>query len=290
MCLRRTVVVATALLTVAACSGSGNGTGTSRQRSSMVTVAAMPGPAPTVPAPPGGPQTIAVDGGTVTLQSASFSIQRVHIEEDAEGEGAGEHQGGEQQGGEQQGGEHQSGEHQSGGQQGGGQQGGGQQGGGQQGGGQGQVQEDVVIEGPFAIDIASGGAVLQSVAVFPGTFRRAELEPHLEAQPPFDGDSIVIQGQFQPTGGGAAIPFTLQSHLVRELEVPIANGGVTVASNTTVAFTVTFDLAAMFAHLDLHSAVVEGGAIAIDDSHNAAVLASFEHHLEDALEGCEGHH
>jgi len=268
MCLHRTVAVATALLTVAACSGSGGKTG--RQRSSMVTVAAMPGPAPTVP-PPGGPQTIAVVGGTVALQSASFSIQRVHIEEDAEGEGTGEHQGGgEQQGGEQQGGEH--------------------QGGGQQGGGQGQEQEDVVIEGPFAIDIASGGAVLQSVAVFPGTFRRAELEPHLEAQPPFDGDSIVIQGQFQPTGGGAAIPFTLQSHLVRELEVPIANGGVTVASNTTVAFTVTFDLAAMFAHLDLHSAVVESGAIAIDDSHNAAVLAAFEHHLEDALEGCEGHH
>ena len=277
MTVRRTVVVAVLsasvlAFTVAACSGSGGKTG--RQRSSMVTVAAMPGPAPTVPAPPSG--TIAVIGGTVTLQSASFSIQRVHIEEEMETEGEhGEHQGGEEQGGEEQGGGHHEGnEHE----------------GGEHGNENENDEEDVVLEGPFAIDIASGGAVLQSAAVFPGTFRRAEIELHLEGGTPFDGDSIEIQGQFQPTGGGGAVPFTLRSHLVRELEVPIANGSVTVASNSTVSFTVTFDLAAMFAHLDLHSAVVEGGAIAIDDSHNTAMLAAFEHDLEEALEGCEGHH
>jgi hypothetical protein len=273
MTVRQTVVVAVlsaAVLSVAVAACSGSGSGTSAQHSTMVTVAAMPGPATPAPAPPGGAQTIPVVGGTVALQSASFSIQRVRMDEETQAP-SGEHQGG---GGENQGGEHS-----------------GQGDGGHEGQGDNEHEDEVevVIEGPFAIDIASGGAVLTTVVVSPGTFRRAQLELHLEAAAPFDGDSIVIQGQFQPTGG-SAIPFTLRSRLLRELEVPIANGGVTVANNAEVAFTVTFDLAAMFAHLDLHGAVVESGAIAIDDSHNATVLAAFEHNLDEALEGCEGHH
>jgi hypothetical protein len=261
MTVQKSVVVAVLSLAAAACSGSGKATG--RQRTSMVTVAAAPGPAP-----PGGAQIVVV-GGTVTLQSASFSIEHVRIDEETDGQG--EHQGGEHQGGQGNGGQASGGNE-------------------NEGGANGTGNEDeVVLDGPFAIDIASGSAVLQAVAVFPGTFRRAQFDLHLETQTPFDGDSIVIQGQFQPTSGGA-IPFTLRSHLARGLEVPIANGGITVANNAEVTFTVTFDLAAMFAHLDLHSAVVESGAIAIDGSHNATLLAAFEHDLEDALEGCEGHH
>jgi hypothetical protein len=210
---------------------------------------------------------IPVGGGELSLQSALFSVGRVHIEENT-GEEGGEKGGGEKNG---EGGEGEGGKGE----------------GGKGEGGEGENEDDIDIDGPFAIDIATGGAVLQSVAVFPGTFRKVELTLHLETQAPFNGDSIVVSGQFQPSVG-AAIPFTLRSHVVLdEMEVPIANGGVTVSSNTQVAFALTFDLAAMFAGMDMQSAVVEGGEITVDATHNTALLAIFEDNLRNSIEAEE---
>jgi hypothetical protein len=50
-----------------------------------------------------------------------------------------------------------------------------------------------------------------------------------------------------------------------------------------VAFALTFDLAAMFAGMDMLSAVVEGGEIAIDATHNTALLTTFESNLRNSI-------
>jgi hypothetical protein len=146
--------------------------------------------------------------------------------------------------------------------------------------------DEVELPGPFAFDLASGPFVLDQVSVFPGTFDRVDFRYLPTDDAPFAGASIVLEGDFVTDQGRT--PFTLRSALFGRSRVAIAGGGITVTENAVVPVELAFDLAAMVGGLDVASAVVDGGEIRIDATHNPALLAAFEAGL--AARGCVGAH
>src|SRR6185436_8484670 len=89
--------------------------------------------------------------------------------------------------------------------------------------------EDIILTGPFVIDIATGGAVLGSAAVYPGTFAKADLAFQLTSEPPLSGDSIYVTGTYY-AGSSAGVPVTLASRFNQSIQVALAAGGITVAA------------------------------------------------------------
>lgn len=140
---------------------------------------------------------------------------------------------------------------------------------------------DVTVTGPFALEIAQGEAFVESVAVYPGTFKQLTASFNVGAQPPFDGSSIIIQGSYTPQGG-SAIPVNLLSAYNQETECLIAGGGITAPRDTTVALVAVFDLVGWFTDVDFASAQVSNGQILVDSTHNSGLLTAFESNLENS--------
>ncbi len=143
--------------------------------------------------------------------------------------------------------------------------------------------DEIEVKGPFTIDISNGEAFIDSVTVFPGTFKKVELNFALNTSSPFDGKSIVMRGDFTPTNG-AAVPFTLMSGFKSEIIIGLAGDGIIVSENTTVPVMVTFDLAGFFDNVDFGNAEVVNGQIVIDTTNNSALLAAFEANLFQHVE------
>lgn len=245
-------VVAASLLV--ACSGgsAGRAAATTPTRSSHLTIAAVPmGGAVTATA-------ITLPSGSLDLETALISLDRVAI--DAHTSGSSEQEG--EQGGPDDGGGHRGGAGEP----------------------HGSDQDHIVLSGPFTVDIASGGAVLGSASVYPGTFTSADLFFLLSTAAPLSGDSIYVRGTYHPATG-ADVPVTLASKFDGRVDVALANGGIVVTANTVVPIELSFDLAALFGSLDLASATVEGGEILIDDTHNIALSTAFEANLGGSV-GC----
>ena len=144
-----------------------------------------------------------------------------------------------------------------------------------------QEHPDIVVAGPFPLQIAGGETFIDTVAIYPGTFKQLTASFGIATQPPFNGNSIVIKGTYTPSGG-SGIPVILQSVYDQETECLIAGGGITVPRDTTVALDAAFDVAAWFTDVDLAQAVVTNGQILIDSSHNTDLLAAFEANLENS--------
>lgn len=149
-----------------------------------------------------------------------------------------------------------------------------------------ELADEVELPGPFSFELIGGGAVLDQVSVFPGTFDRVDLRYVLADEAPFAGASIVIEGVFVTDDGST--PFVLRSAFVGRTHVPIAGGGIVVTENSVVPVELGFDLAAMLGSLDFASAVVDGGEILVDATHNPALLAAFEAGL--SVRPCVGAH
>jgi len=142
---------------------------------------------------------------------------------------------------------------------------------------------DIIITGPFSIDISSNEVFLDSVAAYPGTFKKVNFTLIPNTSPPFNGKTIIINGEFVPTNG-AAIAVTIKSEFAKEIQTRIAGGGITVADNSIVPVVVTFDLAGMFNNVDFGSAQVKNGEIIVDNVSNAALLTVFETNLTKYVE------
>ncbi len=159
-----------------------------------------------------------------------------------------------------------------------------------QGDGGSQVEgTDVTSPGPYSIDISSGSASLGSFLVHAGTFKKVDFQLTPNAADPYLGKTIVISGVYTPTSG-AAVPFTLKSGLASQMQLPLANGGITVAADSTVSVDIVIDLHGLFNGLDFSTAVVTNGQILIDSQNNAALLSAFETNLHRYIdaEGTEG--
>ncbi len=135
--------------------------------------------------------------------------------------------------------------------------------------------EDILLAGPFTLDISAGEAVIDQVDVYPGTFKKVDFTFQLNTNTPFNGHSIAITGNYTASDG-TIIPVVLYSDFAKQVQLPLANGGVTVPSNSSVAITIVFDLNKWFGNLDLTGATVTDGKIVIDSQNNPSLLAAFE--------------
>jgi hypothetical protein len=192
---------------------------------------------------------IPVTGGVLNLSTSIVNIGNMRIEENSgnDGEQVGENGGG-----------------------------GGNEGGGEnEGGGSESDSSDVYLTGPFGLDISSGLASIGQVNVYPGTFKKVNFSFQTSSVAGFDGNSIVITGQYANTSG-VSIPFTIKSVYSQRIQSPIANGGVTVASNSSVDISIVFDLTAWLSNLDFANAQITNGSILINANTNVNLLTAFE--------------
>lgn len=200
--------------------------------------------------------SIPIPGGSLDINTAMVNVSKIQIEENSgnDVEQGGEHNGGEQGGAdnEVEGPDNEKGAP--------------------------EAEQDIIVNGPFALDISNGEAAIQSVDIYPGTFKKVDLTFSINTSSPFNGKTIVINGTFTPNGGSAT-PFSLKSEFSKEVQMPIAGGGITVPANATIAVTVTFNLAGWFDKVDLTSAQISNGEILIDSANNTALLSAFETNL-----------
>ena len=192
---------------------------------------------------------VPLQGGSLDIQSALFSVEKLRIEENSgfEGEQEGEHQDSENDNNDE------------------------------------QEAADIVVTGTFSLDITKGETFIDSVAVYPGTFKNVDLKFMMSAASPFDNKTIVIKGDFTPING-SDIPFTLKSEYLKEIQIRITGDGITVQENTIIPIVVTFDLAGFFKDLDFGNAQVVNGEILVDSTDNTGLLTAFENNLSNYVE------
>ncbi|MEQ8415820.1 MAG: hypothetical protein RIE86_11825 [Imperialibacter sp.] len=140
---------------------------------------------------------------------------------------------------------------------------------------EGAEAEDIVLPGPFLLDLASGSASIEQVAVYPGTFKKIDFTFSPSSSADFGGSSIVIAGDYT-MADGSVVSVLLQSDFDQQIQLPLANGGVTVANNSSVDLSVTLDANGLLSTVDLASAMIVGGTITINKANNADLLAQFE--------------
>lgn len=146
---------------------------------------------------------------------------------------------------------------------------------------------DVTISGPFSVDMSSGTASIGSFNVYPGTFKKVDFQLVSNSADPYFGKTIVISGTYS-ANGGTAIPFALKSGVSSQLQLPLANGGISVTANSTVSINIIIDLPGLFNNLDFSSAKVANGEILIDAQNNSALLSAFENNLTKYVDAEKG--
>jgi len=205
---------------------------------------------------------IPLTGGTLLVQTAWINIADLRIEENSgfDGEQNGEYNSGDQSENETEDSNEESGGFED-----------------------GLEAPDITAAGPFGLDISEGQAPVGSFEVYPGTFKKVDFTFQPNANDPFFGSTIVIDGEFT-TDQGTVIPFTLKSEFSQTIQTPLVNGGIVVAADSTVEINVVFDLAGWFLNLDLASAQTTNGQILIDAVNNPTLLAAFEANLAHSVD------
>jgi hypothetical protein len=148
-----------------------------------------------------------------------------------------------------------------------------------------EEDDEIRLPGPFVFDLVAPQTVIEEVPVVPGTFDRVELRFRPTSEQPFLGASIFLRGVF--VNGAQSTPFTLRSDFDGKMDVPIANGGITVTENSVVPIELKFDLIALLEDLDFANADVVNGEITIDSTHNVVLLFFFEAGLGGCVCVCE---
>ncbi len=142
---------------------------------------------------------------------------------------------------------------------------------------------DLTLNGPFNFDVATGSVTIGNFDVYPGTFKQVDLYFLTENNPLFNGNSIVINGNFT-NENGTEIPFALKSKFSKSFQTFIAGNGITVNQNSTVPITITFDFNKIFANMSFNGASITNGTILIDETNNYTLLQTFENNLNNSVE------
>ncbi|MCA2004362.1 MAG: hypothetical protein LDL01_01080 [Ignavibacterium sp.] len=142
---------------------------------------------------------------------------------------------------------------------------------------------DIVLNGPLSFDIALGSVELGNVDVYAGTFKKVDLNFSQTSTAPFNNHSIIVTGNYKKSNG-ENVPFTIKSKFSKTYETLIANGGITVNTNSTVPVTIIFNFDNIFKNIDLSNAVVSNGTIIIDEQNNSNLLQVFENNLNNSVE------
>lgn len=143
--------------------------------------------------------------------------------------------------------------------------------------------EDVLLAGPFSLDITNGAAMLGVVDVYPGTFKKVDFYFQTNSSEPYDGSSILIGGNYIPNEG-STIPFLIKSAFIQQVQLPLAGSGVTVIANSNASIYIVFNVNAWVSGIEFASATIVNDVIIIDKNSNAALLSIFETNLANFID------
>jgi len=135
-------------------------------------------------------------------------------------------------------------------------------------------QDDILLAGPYVLEIIDSNATIGEVDVYPGTFKKVDFTFLVNDGPEFNGNSIMLKGNYT-TADGTIIPVTVKSAFDQQVQLQLADGGVTIASNNLVTLSVVLDAQTWMESIDLSTAILKGGEILIDNVNNQKLLAQF---------------
>jgi hypothetical protein len=144
-------------------------------------------------------------------------------------------------------------------------------------------KDDVILPGPYMLDLVNGMLTIDQAAVYPGTFKKVDFAFNISNEISFGGNSIVVTGSYQKPDG-TSVPVTLRSDFIQTVQLPIAGGGITVTANSTVTLTIVLDIPAWINNIDLSDAILTNNEITIDKTVNADLLKLFEANLASSIE------
>ncbi len=182
--------------------------------------------------------------GNITLQAATVEIQNLQIEENS-GE---DHQDGDQSGNDGNNDKENNSKSESG------------------------DAGDLLLAGPYVLDILNGSASVDQVIVQPGTYKKVDFD--FFAGPENNNQSIVLTGIFT-TLSGVEIPFTLNSDLSETVQLPLNANGITVSSGSVVTVSILFDVTSWLKNLDWSQAIQLNNQITISKNENAGLYQAF---------------
>jgi hypothetical protein len=142
---------------------------------------------------------------------------------------------------------------------------------------------DVLLPGPYILDVVNGSLSIDQVAVYPGTFKKVDFSFNVSNEAGFGGNSIVVTGSYQKSDG-TVLPFTLRSDFSQQVQLPIAGGGITLAVNSNITITIVLDIQSWINNIDLPGAILTNNEIIIDKTVNADLLNLFEANLALSIE------
>lgn len=142
---------------------------------------------------------------------------------------------------------------------------------------------DVLLPGPYVLDVIDGKLTIDQVDVYPGTFKKVDFTFLVNNEAGFGGNSIMVIGSYQKTDG-TVLPVELRSDFNQQVQLQLANGGVIVAANSTVALSIVLDIPTWLNSLDMSTAVLLNNEILIDKTNNPELLRLFESNLNSNIE------
>ncbi len=147
----------------------------------------------------------------------------------------------------------------------------------------GAENSDVLLAGPYVLDVIDGKISIDKVDIYPGTFKKVDFTFLINNEPGFGGNSIVVSGSYKKTDG-TVIPVFLRSDFNQQVQLPLSNGGIIAAANSAVSLSIVLDIPLWMNNLDLSSAVVLNNEILIDKTTNPELLKLFEANLTSGIE------
>jgi len=143
--------------------------------------------------------------------------------------------------------------------------------------------DDIFLPGPFVLEVVDGNAFIGEVDVMPGTFKQVNFKFNVVNDLGLGDYSILITGEYTDPSN-TTIPFTLISNFDKEIQLPLAGGGVTVEANSRVELAVVLEINAWINSLDFASATIVNNSITIDSLNNLGLLLAFEAFLEEEID------
>ena len=142
---------------------------------------------------------------------------------------------------------------------------------------------DLVLNGPFNFDIANGEVNIGTFDVYPGVFKQVDLFFLCSANQPFNGGSLIINGNYT-NQNGTVTPVVLKSKFGQSFQTLLAGSGINVANNSKMPITIAFNFDKIFAQIDLSKALINNGTITIDEANNLTLLQLFEKNLNNSVD------
>lgn len=130
---------------------------------------------------------------------------------------------------------------------------------------------DILLAGPYVLDVTGGNATIDQVDVVPGTYKKVDFDFVAGFQK--SGNSIVVTGKYT-SNSGTLIPFSLESNFESTVQLPLSNPLI-VSSGSIVSLSIVFDVNSWLTGINFENATQINGKIIIDPQTNVSLYNAF---------------